>query len=39
MAGDEGGQVEPVGADVADRSQGPAALGLQAPVPVRLEQG
>ncbi len=38
LAGDEGHQVEPVRADVADRPQRAAALRLEAPVPVALEE-
>ena len=36
--GDEGHQVQPVRTDVADRPQRAAALRLEAPVPVALEQ-
>ena len=38
LTGDEGHQVEPVRADVADRPQRAAALRLEAPVPVALEE-
>ena len=38
LPGDEGEEVEPVRADVADRAQRPAAIRLQPPVPVGLEQ-
>ena len=34
QAGDELGEIEPVRADVADRAQGTALVGLEAPVPV-----
>ena len=38
LAGDERHQVEPVRADVADGAQRAAALGLEPPVPVALEE-
>ena len=38
LTGHEGHQVEPVRADVADRAERAAAVGLEPPVPVALEQ-
>ena len=38
LAGHEGHQVQPVRADVADRAQGAAALRLEPPVPVAVEE-
>ena len=38
LPGDEGEEVEPVRADVADRSQRAAPIRLQPPIPVGLEQ-
>ena len=38
LAGHEGHEVQPVRADVADRAERAAALGLQAPVPVAVEE-
>ena len=38
LAGEERHQVEPVRADVADRPQRAALVGLEPPVPVRLEE-
>ena len=38
LPGDERREIQPVRADVADGAEGPAALGLEAPVPVGLEE-
>ena len=38
LAGHEGHQVEPVRADVADRPERAAAIGLEPPVPVAVEE-